>query len=435
MWAVGMSTGFAQSKSYPDAKPVCYFPLSAESSGSGSPETSANVPRHITNGFHFVRTFRLAVAASGEYTQFHGGTVESATEAIVVVVNRMNEIFYRDLGVQLILVTNNHAVVFTNSLTDPFTINNPSITTIQQAQAAFDQNIGSENYDLGILLNTGTYGLAYLRSVCHPERKGSACMGLPEPTGEKFHIFVAHEITHQFGATHTFNADEEFCIGNREPASAVEPGTGSTLLSYAGLACGNSFLQPLMDDYFHARSIAEIVSFLGERATCATIVVTSNSPPDVNVEVEHTIPVLTPFVLEAFGSDSDGDALTYCWEQMDVGPPQTFDDPDNGLSPLFRSFPPVSNSFRTFPRINSLLRNIHPPGERLPQTNRVMRFRVTVRDSQDMGATAWTNLRVHVTNSAGPFRISSITIDNTCAASKPSHGMSPGQRTCRSMSP
>ena len=144
-------------------------------------------------------------------------------------------------------------------------------------------------------------------------------MGLPEPTGEKFHIFVAHEITHQFGATHTFNADEEFCIGNREPASAVEPGTGSTLLSYAGLACGNSFLQPLMDDYFHARSIAEIVSFLGERATCATIVVTSNSPPDVNVEVEHTIPVLTPFVLEAFGSDSDGDALTYCWEQMDVG--------------------------------------------------------------------------------------------------------------------
>lgn len=370
-------------------------------------QSSLQVTKQTTNGWHEIRSFRLAVAATGEYTEFHGGTVPLAMAAISNVVHRVNEIYEHDMGIRLLLVTNNARVVYTNKTTDPFTSNNPDTTTIGQAQTAFDQMIGNDNYDLGILLTTGSYGLAYLHAVCDSQIKGRACMGLPQPTGEIFYVLVAHEMAHQFGATHTFNDNTGFCSGNRFSSSAMEPGTGSTLLSYAGLGCGPGVLQPFMDGYFHARSIDEIESFIEDTTLCGTIIVTSNHPPTVVAGPDYVIPRQTPFQLAATGSDPDGDPLTYCWEQMDVGPPQTFSDPDNGTSPLFRSFPPTTNSARIFPKLSSILQNTNSLGEKLPTTNRVMRFRVTVRDSQQMGAKGSAETHVQVAASAGPFRFSS----------------------------
>lgn len=353
-----------------------------------------------------IRTFRLAVAAAGEYTQFHGGTVDSAMAAIVTVFNRVNGIYERELGVRLMLVEGTRQTIFTDKDVDPFTSNNPDTTAVQQAQNTFDTIIGSANYDVGFLLNTGTYGLAYLGSVCDPQRKGSACMGLPTPQGENFAIYVAHEMSHQFGANHSFNSDQGLCGGNRNAVTAVEPGTGSTLLSYAGLPCANDSLQPLMSDYYHARSIQEIRSFLAN-ISCGQITTSSNHLPTVSTPTNVLIPKQTPFKLSATGTDPDGDSLSYCWEQMDIGSAQTLSAPDNGVSPLFRSFPPDTNGSRIFPQWSALLQNAASPGEKLPATNRVMNFRVTVRDLQNEGASAWADSQVQVVASAGPFRITS----------------------------
>ncbi|MBA4148754.1 MAG: hypothetical protein H0X66_11625 [Verrucomicrobia bacterium] len=380
------------------------FHCLTESRHEGS--CSQKIAQDADDTFHQIRTFRLAVTVAGEYTEFHGGTVESALAAIVTVFNRVNGIYERDLGVRLLLVPGMEQLIFTNKNTDPFTSNTPTATTMQEAQETFDQILGTANYDLGILFNTGLYGLAYLGSVCDPKHKGGACMGLPEPVGEIFAIYVAHEMAHQFGASHSFNSTQGFCGPNRNAGSAVEPGTGSTLMSYAGLPCGNDSLQPLMSDYFHAETIHEIRGFL-MNAACGQIITTSNKPPTVTVPSTFFVPKETPFILHATGQDPDGDTLLYCWEQMDTGPPKLLSDPDNGFSPLFRSFPPGTNAARVFPKWEALLGNAPSLGEQLPETNRLMHFRVTVRDSQNMGASAFADTHVQVVGSAGPFRITS----------------------------
>jgi len=95
-----------------------------------------------------VRTYRLAVAATGEYTAFHGGTRESALAAIVTAVNRINQVFERDLAVKMELVPNNIDVIYTDAATDPYT-DNDALALIDEAQADIDAKIGTENYDIG----------------------------------------------------------------------------------------------------------------------------------------------------------------------------------------------------------------------------------------------------------------------------------------------
>lgn len=353
-----------------------------------------------------LRTFRIAVVAAGEFTEFHGGTVEGARAAIVTTINRINQIYEPELGVRLVLIPNNDLLIYTNKNTDPFTANDYSMETIQQCQAVLDQKIGTANYDLGIAFNTGLYGLAYIRSVCDPAIKGSACVGKPVPTGELFYIHAAHEIAHQFGANHTFNSPAGFCNDPRNAPTAVEPGAGSTLMSYAGLACGDDSWQPLMNSYFSAVTLAEIQTFLQSSQTvCAGLTPLTNHAPVVQAPGDCHIPKSTPFQLTAVASDADGDPITFCWEQMDLGGPQTLGEPDNGVSPLFRSYPPTTNASRVFPRLDAILADEASPGEKLPVTDRLLRFCVTVRDGT--GAFAWAETHLNVENTAGPFRVTS----------------------------
>src|SRR5690606_1773942 len=104
--------------------------------------------------------------------------------------------------------------------------------------------------------------------------------------------------------------------------------------------CGSETLEPFMGSYFHARTIEEIEYFIADTTLCGTIIETTNRAPTVETVPHYFIPKRTPFQLVAVGSDLDRDTLSYCWEQMDVGPPQTLGEPDNGFSPLFRSYPP-----------------------------------------------------------------------------------------------
>lgn len=352
-----------------------------------------------------LRTYRLAVAVTGEYTAFFGGTATNAIAAVVTTINRVNGIYEKELGVRLQLVSNNDQLIYTNAATDPYSINDASYTLIEENQTNLDSTIGNSNYDIGHVFHTGEYGLTYLRSVCRVDRKGQGCIGSHNPVGDPYYVgFVAHEMGHQFGASHTFNSTNGFCNGPRIPSTAYEPGSGSTIMAYTGL-CGSDALQSAADPYFHAVSLGEILNFVrnGGGNVCPTFTETGNHSPTVTAGLDFDIPIGTPFVLTAAGSDSDGDVVSYCWEQFDLGPGAPLSDPDIGSGPLFRSFPPTYSPSRFFPRLSTVLSNVVTLDEKLPTTDREMHFRVTVRDSR--GGTSFGTRHITTHSTAGPFRV------------------------------
>jgi hypothetical protein len=352
------------------------------------------------------RTYRLAPAATAEFTQFHGSH-DAARVEVVTALSRASGIFERELGISFQLVEGFDRMIFTDPATDPYSSNEPSQQLLDQAQAAFDSIIGSANYDVGILLTRGLYGLAYFHSVCDPARKGASCVGLPEPAGDAFHVnLVTHELGHQFGAKHTFNSPDGPCAERRDGFTSFEPGTGSTLMSYASLPCGDDSFQPRNDTYFHSESIKQILDFVNSgAASCGQTSPRDNTPPSINAGPEYTIPARTPFALTATGSDPENDTVLYCWEQRDLGPARDLDSPDDGLGPLFRSFAPTTNSTRMFPRLEKILEGTDSREERLPTVARTMRFRVTARDSHNDGVVNWSDTQLQVIDTGAAFKI------------------------------
>lgn len=352
----------------------------------------------------FLQTYRTAVAATGEYTAFHGGTQALGQAAIVTAINRVTGVYERELAIRLTLVANNINVVYTNSATDPYTNNNGS-TMLGQNQSNLDSVIGNANYDIGHVFSTGGGGIAQLAVVCVTGSKARGVTGLPSPTGDVFWIdYVAHEMGHQFGANHSFNSS--VCAANRSASSAYEPGSGSTIMSYAGI-CGADNIQNNSNDYFIHKSFDDILTFsTGATGGCPANVANGNTVPTVSAGPNYTIPVQTPFMLTATGSDPDGDVLTYCWEQRNLGAAQGAPFPDNGTSPFIRSWLPTTSPVRIIPRVSNLLSNSFAAGETLPLTNRNINFRVTVRDNRAGGGGVNTaDMVVTSTTSAGPFQV------------------------------
>ena len=109
--------------------------------------------------------YRLALAGTGEYTTFHGGTVPLALAAMNTTMNRVNGVFEKDVAVRMIIVANNNLIIYTDATTDPFTNGNPN-QMIGQNQVTCDGVIGSANYDIGHVFGTNSGGLAGLGAVC-----------------------------------------------------------------------------------------------------------------------------------------------------------------------------------------------------------------------------------------------------------------------------
>lgn len=381
-----------------------------------------------------LRTYRLAVAATGEYTAFHGGTVGGGLGAIVSTINRVNGIYEREVSVRMVLVANNDRIVYTNGATDPYT-NDDGFTLLGQNQSNLDAVIGSANYDIGHVFSTGGGGVAALGSVCFAGSKAQGVTGSGAPVGDAFDVdYVAHEIGHQFDAEHTFNSSMGACGGgNRSDGSAYETGSGVTIMAYAGI-CDSEDLQPNSEDHFHRRSLDSILAFTSTGGgACGVSSATGNAPPTVTAPAPVTIPRQTPFTLAATGSDPDGDTLTWLWEQYDLGAATSGGGlVDNGTRPILRPLAPARGPTRVFPDVRFILGNANAvpataplpgttspafyAGETLPAAARTLNFRVTARDNRaGGGGTNEAALAVTVA-AAGPFRVSAPNTTTSWAA-------------------
>lgn len=357
-----------------------------------------------------LRTYRLANAATGEYTAFHGGTVAAGQAAIVTAINRVTGILESELSIRLVLVGNNSSLVYTDGTTDPYT-NNNSTALLTENQTNVDSVIGNSNYDIGHVFSTAGGGFAQIGVVGVTGAKAKGETGLSSPIGDPYYVdFVAHEMGHQFKANHTFNGTGGTCGANRLPSTAYEPGSGSTIMSYSG-NCSSDNIQINSDPNYHSISFDEIVGYTtsGTGDSAAVKTNTGNNVPKVSAGKDFVIPARTPFILDGAGSDADlADVLTFNWEQRDLGAAQALSEADNGSSPLFRTFAPTTSPTRILPQLTDVLNNTTTAGEKLPTTNRTLNFRAIARDNRAGGGGVISDdMQVTVVDTGAPFAVTS----------------------------
>jgi predicted outer membrane repeat protein len=398
------------------AEAVCAFkPSKADLAKMRRPrnQTGGSEPMAISSG-SLLRTYRLAVATTGEYSTFHGGTTPLVQAAIVTSVNRVVGVYEKELAVRLVLVPNNDQLIYLNASTDPYT-NNDGGAMLGENQTNVDAIIGAANYDIGHVFSTGGGGVAFYACVCGPD-KASGVTGSGSPVGDSFDIdYVAHEMGHQFSGSHPFNGDDGACAGNRSGDRAWEPGSGTSIMAYAGICGSTNDTQPHSDAQFHVGNYEEMRAFI-VTTTCAVTTPVANTPPLVTGPASSlTLPSSTPFKLTASGVDAEGDSLTYSWEELDLGSQgsPTATQVANDNVPLFRSFVPQRTATRYFPQLSDVVNNTRTLGERLPSVTRRLTFKCTARDEHRSaagtigGVMSSDSVKLRVTSAAGPFVVTS----------------------------
>ncbi|MFC0781129.1 reprolysin-like metallopeptidase [Flavobacterium sp. HJSW_4] len=392
-----------------------------------SENKSAATAKTTSNAKEF-KTLRLALSCTGEYTAYFGGTKAGALAGMNATLTRVNGIFDRDLSVKVVLIANNLDVIYTDASTDPYSIasvgaggDNP--VWMKEVQTTLTNVIGEANYDIGHLFgasggggNAGCIGCVCVSpTTSQPIGKGSAFTspGDARPEGDNFDIdFVAHEMGHQLGGTHTFSFQNE---GN---GACYEPGSGSTIMGYAGVTKGYN-VQDHSDDYFSYASINQIQNNLAGKTCPVSIPITTNNPPVISAGSNYTIPISTPFILTGTGSDPEGNSITYCWEQYDSATTafaaNSFTYATKPDGPMFRSLPPTTSPVRYMPALSSVLNNqLTTSWESVSSIGKTMNFTLTGRDNAPEG-TSQTNtaaMVVTVSAAAGPFAVTSQADDN-----------------------
>lgn len=270
---------------------------------------SGSTAKSNNKTFH---TLRLAMSVTGEYTTFFGG-VAGALAQINATLSRVNGVFERELNVHVNAI-NAPNLIFTDAANDPYSNsnlmckwNNELMNTLHGGaygvtDADFDIGhlfgatggggsagcigcIGSNDTSTNINPNCGNSpspenykgsgytspGIDYYASGTYNQNSTAQ---LP-PSGDAFDIdFVAHEMGHQLGDSHTYSFYEGFL--NQE----VEPGSGSTIMGYAGITGPSTDVQKHSDVYFHNVSIEQVqTNLVSVTADVETPI--ANNPPVV----------------------------------------------------------------------------------------------------------------------------------------------------------
>lgn len=361
------------------------------------------------------KIYRLALSCTGEYAVAVDGPTPSTSgvlSAMVTTMNRVNGIYEREIAVSMELIGNEDNLIYLDPATDPFTANNNGSQLLDQNQINTTNVIGDTAFDIGHIFSTGGGGIAQLGCVCYWD-KAKGVTGSSNPVGDAYDVdYVAHEMGHQFGANHTFND----CSGNENPSTAFEPGSGSTIMAYAGICGAINNLQGHSDAYFHAASLWEIGDFLlSGGGSCGTAETGITPPVLTNIAQVYFIPAQTPFELIGPAAITSGgsDSLLYNWEQWNLGNLQVDEDNSDYFTsgPSFRSFTPSANASRVFPEIDSVIvSNTDFKGERLPMVARDLQFRLTARNLLNgWGAFTISDslVTIHVAGNSAPFKVTS----------------------------
>ena len=386
----------------------------------GSTNKSSTLTGNADDGK--LRTYDLALCVNGEFSQFFlDGSETNDAQRIAKVMDvlttclvRANAVYERDFGVRMQYVANEDTLIFLDPATDPWPTKPPLFGSSwnTKTQQTIDERIGNGNYDVGHLLgkvptfgdNNGNAGC--IACVCTANQKGSGFTAYNDPSLIEYMVidYWTHEMGHQFGANHTFTYSNEGTGAN------IEPGSGSTIMGYAGIT-GSTDVQAHSDDLFSVVSIAQVSNYTktGNGNTCPVTTNTGNTAPTSNAGADYTIPKSTPFALTGSGSDINGaDVLTYIWEQVDIfesGTSNKFPSATSTTGPVFRVYNDSILPVRVFPALSTILAGqTASTWEALSSVARDLNFRFTVRDNHVGGGNNMTDeMKVTVSATAGPF--------------------------------
>jgi subtilisin-like proprotein convertase family protein len=362
-----------------------------------------------------IRLYELAMSCTGEYGALFIGDATTDFDKksnilaqMAVTMTRVNGVYEKELGITFQFVPEIFKIIYYDGATDPWTAEYNDAT-----QAEIDDKIGDANYDIGHNFNTDGGGNAgCIGCVCNSGNKGSGMTGRRDPTGDSFDVdYVAHEIGHQMGGYHTHNGTAT-CLKSGSNTE-VEPGSGSSIMGYAGI-CEGQNVQDNSDDYFNYVNIRDISLNIqqGVSSSCFDTIVVGNLAPTANAGADYIIPTGTAFVLTGAGTDPDSkDVLTYTWEQNDNEDMQTplLPIPQSTAGPMFRSRAGTIVPSRYFPQLSDILdNNLWPTWEVIPDSTRNFEFALTVRDNVIYGGqTADDLMQLRSDASAGPFVVTS----------------------------
>jgi hypothetical protein len=385
-----------------------------------------------------LKTMRLAQSVTAEYSNYFGATSASQVSLVLAAINatlaRCNGVYEKDLAVHLNLVAASTNVIYYNASTDPYDAATAGAggTWNAQLQSTLTSVIGEANYDIGHLFGASGGGgnAGCIGCICTNGSKGSGFTSPADgiPQGDNFDIdYVVHEVGHQMGANHTFSYALESGTGVNK-----EIGSGITIMGYAGITSYD--VAPHSIAAYHEASIAQIQANLGTK-TCPVTTTITNATPMVAAVSNRTIPISTPFALTGSATDADGDPLTYSWEQNDnstVSGASSKASPTKATGPNWISFLPAASPTRYFPQLSTILAGGLTTGplpggdagittEALSSVSRTLNFRLTVRDNApysssapvSVGQTQFTDMVVTVSNTSGPF---SVTSPNTAVS-------------------
>ena len=357
-----------------------------------------------------MRTYRLALACTGEYGSTHGGTLELVNASFNTAINRLNQIFELENSLRMQLIELNDNLVYLDPSTDPYTQANLGRELLNQNESAFLQSgIVSQFYDVGHVFTNGCSDVGGVAggNVCTPGKMRGVTCHFTSNIESIVTQIMAHEIGHQFTVGHSWNN----CPGSEQQRSgenAYEPGSGSTIMSYAGSCGSENNVEGRGDDYYNVGSLEDFHFWSRDGAgNCSMNAPTDNLEPILSLPYTNGfyIPSYTPFELTAIATDTEGDVLTYCWEQFNLGPAVNL-GVDSFNAPLIRSFPPSPSPTRVFPRMSILRNNQGDIKETLPKSTRKMDFTCVVRDNNiEGGGVVWEEVEFNAAGNAGPFRV------------------------------